>query len=61
MNSARWIKSSHSSANGDCIEVTADLDRVRDSKDPDGPALRVDVTDLVRAVKTGRYDREVGS
>ena len=36
--------------------MTADLDRVRDSKDPDGPALRVDVTDLVRAVKTGRVD-----
>ncbi|MFI6155984.1 DUF397 domain-containing protein [Kitasatospora sp. NPDC051170] len=38
---ARWRKSSYSSGNGDhCIEVDdATPGRVRDSKDPSGPAL----------------------
>jgi hypothetical protein len=38
---ARWHKSSHSSANGQCVEV-AHLDQavaIRDSKNPDGPKL----------------------
>lgn len=38
-----WHKSSHSSANGgNCVEVAGDgagVVAVRDSKDPDGPAL----------------------
>ena len=38
-----WRKASHSGANGgDCVEVAAAPDAlvgVRDSKDPDGPAL----------------------
>lgn len=36
-----WTKSSYSAAQGDCVE-TASLDAqcaVRDSKNPDGPAL----------------------
>ncbi|MGV9270835.1 DUF397 domain-containing protein [Kitasatospora sp. NPDC003701] len=39
---ARWRKSSHSNNGGTCVEVTADfpgLVPVRDSKDPQGPAL----------------------
>ncbi|GHF82776.1 hypothetical protein GCM10018790_70630 [Kitasatospora xanthocidica] len=40
--SAAWFRSSYSNNGGDCIEVTADfpgLAPVRDSKDPQGPAL----------------------
>lgn len=40
----RWFKSSHSDNGGNCVEVAAPAGRlntvpVRDSKDPDGPAL----------------------
>jgi hypothetical protein len=37
-----WRRSSHSGANGDCVEVACPdpgLIAVRDSKDPDGPRL----------------------
>ncbi|MGH3897277.1 MAG: DUF397 domain-containing protein [Pseudonocardiaceae bacterium] len=38
-----WRTSSYSGGNGDCVQVAPALDRVlvRDSKDPDGPALAV--------------------
>lgn len=39
----RWVKSSLSFANGDCVEVARLQDgqvAVRDSKDPAGPVLR---------------------
>ncbi|MFQ6394780.1 DUF397 domain-containing protein [Nocardia sp. KC 131] len=39
---ARWFKSTRSSATKDCVEVaflSNDLVGVRDSKNPDGPAL----------------------
>ena len=39
---AAWRTSSHSGANGDCVEVArpaAGLIAVRDSKDPGGPRL----------------------
>lgn len=43
LNGVTWRKSSYSSGNGgNCVEVAADgpgVVAVRDSKDPDGPAL----------------------
>ena len=41
-NSLTWRKSSHSGANGACVEVAVPgeaMIAVRDSKDPQGPAL----------------------
>nr|WP_184732107.1 DUF397 domain-containing protein [Saccharopolyspora phatthalungensis] len=52
-----WRKSSYSHQNGACVELASTLDRLRDSKDPDGPTLRVDVPAFIKAVKVGRFDR----
>jgi hypothetical protein len=44
LSRAEWHKSSHSSQDGNCVEVAANLPGVvaiRDSKDPGGPALVV--------------------
>jgi Domain of unknown function (DUF397) len=47
--SPRWFKSSYSNNGGNCIEVAANLAAsrglvpVRDSKDPEGPALAFSV------------------
>lgn len=54
MNSHRpvWRKSSHSGGdNGNCVEIVGSLDRLRDSKNPTGPAVRGNLTALVAAVK----------
>jgi hypothetical protein len=42
MSTPAWFKSSYSGSGGECVEVAANLPStvpVRDSKDPDGPAL----------------------
>jgi hypothetical protein len=52
MGDPTWRKSSYSTAAQNCVELTDSA--VRDSKDPDGPALSVDVTALVAAVKAGQ-------
>lgn len=54
----RWLKSSHSQNDGECIELSDDLRYLRDSKDPDGTTLRVDVGAFLAAVKSGRFEQQ---
>jgi hypothetical protein len=46
----RWRKSSYSTNDGNCVEVAtqAGIVRVRDSKDPKGPELRMTAEDWRR-------------
>jgi hypothetical protein len=62
LSAARWRKSSYSNATGgDCIEVADNIlgaVPVRDSKDPEGPALLFPAaawSAFVTAVKSGRF------
>lgn len=54
----RWRKSSRSGAttNG-CVELAHTFDAVRDSKNPSGPTLRVDLTRLLAAVRADELTR----
>ncbi|MEV6978109.1 DUF397 domain-containing protein [Kitasatospora sp. NPDC093806] len=58
---AAWFKSSHSSNGGSCVEVAADFHGVvpvRDSKDPEGPALVFPASEFavfVNAVRDGEF------
>jgi hypothetical protein len=54
---ARWRKSSASDGQDSCVELAHTRTAVRDSKNPTGPALTVELTTLVTAVKAGRFDR----
>ncbi|WP_131743047.1 DUF397 domain-containing protein [Actinomadura roseirufa] len=62
LSAASWRKSSHSTdIGGDCVEVAALAPTVamRDSKDPDGPALslsRKGFTTLVGEIRSGAHD-----
>lgn len=56
-----WRKSRRSNSSGECVEVAALAEGahvfVRDSKDPDGPALTVSPAGwrgFTRAIKAGR-------
>jgi Domain of unknown function (DUF397) len=58
LTGSNWRKSSYSSANGgNCVEAAADgpgVVAVRDSKDPDGPALAftpADWSDFIASLK----------
>ncbi|MFD4398307.1 DUF397 domain-containing protein [Kitasatospora sp. NPDC059811] len=62
LSGARWRKSTRSGQGGQCVEVSDDFPGivpVRDSKDPNGPALLFP-TDawqaFVTAVGTGEFD-----
>jgi hypothetical protein len=57
MSDTRWRKSSRSVNTTDCVEVSGTLDAIRDSKNPAGPVLRVDVAELVAAVRAGHFRR----
>jgi uncharacterized protein DUF397 len=50
---AAWRKSSHSGENGACVEL-GNVGAVRDSKNPTGPRIGVDLDTFVRWVKTDR-------
>ncbi len=64
LNGAVWIKSSRSSGggSGDCVEVARNLPGVvgvRDSKNPDGPALAFTPTQwraFINGAKDGEFD-----
>lgn len=62
---ATWCKSSHSGAQGNCVEI-AELAggevAVRNSRHTDGPALvftRAEMTAFVAGVKDGEFDHTV--
>lgn len=57
LSEARWRKSSHSSGQGgECVEL-AYVGAVRDSKNPGGVVLFVELGGLIGSVKAGRFDR----
>ena len=49
-----WRKSSRSAATDSCVELSWTGSAVRDSKNPDGPQLRIALADLLTAVKANR-------
>ncbi|KWX00695.1 hypothetical protein TH66_03585 [Carbonactinospora thermoautotrophica] len=61
LSTAKWFKSSRSGNNGDCVEMAHGdtWAALRDSKNPDGPALVFDrkaVTAFLEGVKRGEFD-----
>ncbi|MGW7445172.1 DUF397 domain-containing protein [Kitasatospora sp. NPDC054795] len=61
LSDAAWFKSSYSNNGGSCVEVAPDfpgLTPVRDSKDPQGPALVFPAEawkSFVAAVRSGEF------
>ncbi|MEV7026862.1 DUF397 domain-containing protein [Kitasatospora sp. NPDC093558] len=64
LSSARWVKSSHSTDGGQCIEVAPGFTGVmpvRDSKDPSGPALIFPTAawqSFITAIRAGEFDAQ---
>jgi hypothetical protein len=52
-----WRKSSFSDTGNGCVEIACTLGAVRDSKNPEGPQLALDVRALVSRIKVGNYRR----
>lgn len=62
LSRAQWRKSSRSTGAGNCVEMAAGTTwaALRDSKDPDGPALVCGAegfTAFLAAAKRGAFDR----
>jgi hypothetical protein len=57
MEHVRWRKSSFSGYL-ECVELAHSLREVRDSKNPTGPVLTVDLDGLLAAVKRGDLDAD---
>ncbi|HWE89277.1 MAG TPA: DUF397 domain-containing protein [Pseudonocardiaceae bacterium] len=57
MTNIRWRKSSYTGAQSNCVELAHTRDQIRDSKDPNGPALAISLSSLLTAVKSDRYHR----
>ena len=60
---ARWQKSARSNSQGNCVELAELTDgagiAIRDSKDPDGPALiytRAEIEAFIRGAAAGDFD-----
>ncbi|MET9112190.1 DUF397 domain-containing protein [Streptomyces zhihengii] len=66
LTGAVWVKSSHSNATGNCVELAALPDgriAMRNSRDPQGPALvytRDEVAAFVAGARDGDFDAMVG-
>jgi hypothetical protein len=62
LNDATWRKSTHSGAVGNCVElavVTGGLVGIRNSRNPHGPVLihnRTELTALLAYIKNGKLD-----
>lgn len=52
----RWRKAARSQNEGACVELAYDGE-VRDSKNPAGPTLGVDLGTLLAAARSGQLDR----
>ncbi|WP_424189157.1 DUF397 domain-containing protein [Actinokineospora sp. G85] len=52
-----WRKASFSDTDGNCVQVRQDLTAVRDSKNPAGPTLAVDLRQLAAVARSGKLDR----
>lgn len=52
-NIQSWRKSSRSTETDNCVEVANTLGALRDSKNPGGPTLAVDLVPMLTAIKSG--------
>jgi hypothetical protein len=66
LTGAAWRKSQRSNSQGACVEmarISAEIVAVRNSRDPQGPALicpRNAIVALVTGLRDGKYDHLVG-